>query len=374
MKNNTLRFEEGLSTNLQSFRRVLIIDDDPAMLEAVRAILGEINDVEFTSTNQPEEAMRLLAEKTFNAVVTDIQMPVLNGLEVLEQIGLIDPNIQVILMTGYLDASYMRRAIQLGAFDFIRKPFAAAELLLTVQQALNKNRLLLQNQSYRNRLELLVEQRTEELLKAKSQLESHYLNTIRAMINAIEVTDTYTVGHSERVTNLSVILGRQIQLSHDDLRNLRIGAILHDLGKIGKISTLVSKHHKLSSTEYDMIKEHPINGAKIIAPLSLANEVREVIIQHHEWINGEGYPYGISGEEISLFARIVSIADSYDAMTSRRAYRTNLTPQEAAKEIRDNAGTQFDDYLAKLFYDRFERIYETISLSSSRSGQLFEKI
>ncbi|HPS38041.1 MAG TPA: response regulator [Candidatus Cloacimonadota bacterium] len=374
MKNNNLRFEEGHPEEVILSRKLLVIDDDTTMLDIVRSILSEISGVEIVCTDQPEEAIKLLSDKSFNAVITDINMPRLNGLEVLEQTGLIDPNVQVVLMTGYLDAHYMRRAIQLGAFDFIRKPFAAAELLLTVQQALNKNRLLLQNQAYHDHLEQLVEERTGELIKAKSKLESHYLNTIRAMINAIEVTDIYTVGHSERVTILSVTLGRLMHLSIEELRNLRIGAILHDLGKIGKISTLVSKHHKLSDQEFDLIKEHPINGAKIIAPLGLPSDVHDIIIQHHEWMNGEGYPYGISGDEINRYARIVSIADSYDAMTSKRAYRANLEPRAAAMDIRDHAGSQFDPELAQLFYDRFERIFETITLSTSKSRHLFEKI
>lgn len=341
-------------------RSLLVIDDDRDMLRVIEKVLAEIPGLNLVSTTDPQEALQLIRQWSFNVVLTDIVMPGMSGLELLEQIVLHDSDIQVILMTGYEDAYNLRRAIQLGAFDFLRKPFATAELVLAVQQALNKNRLIIQNKNYRDNLEQMIEHRTLELIQAKNQLESLYLKTIRSMINAIEITDTFTVGHSERVTVISTCLGRLLHFSAGDLRTLQIGAMLHDLGKIGKISTIISKHGKVSPLEYDKIKDHPLHGAMILAPLDLPAGVTEIILQHHEWMDGSGYPHGLKAEQISFFARIVSVADSYDAMTSKRAYRANLSPDDAAKEIRQLAGTQFDPAIAELFYQEFGQIRDAL--------------
>jgi putative nucleotidyltransferase with HDIG domain len=290
----------------------------------------------------------------------------------LELVGKTDPNIPVILMTGEADQSKMRSAIQLGAFDFLRKPFEIAELHVAVKQALQKNQLLIQNERYRCHLEILVEERTEELFAAKSKLEKHYLNTIHAMVNAMEANDIYTRGHSERVTVLSLMLGKLLKLNNDELKLLRIGALLHDLGKIGIYNTLLNKEQALTLTEYEVMKQHPVIGEKIIGPIGLPGEVHDIILQHHEWFGGGGYPFGKKGKAISHLARIVTIADSYDAMTSRRAYRHNLDPLSASLEIRDKTGVQFDPDFGQLFYENYRYIIEPISHPPAIQELLFD--
>lgn len=365
---------DNLDTESGVYRKILIIEDDLSMLRCVQTMLRELPLTEILTTSSPEDALNILSSEPISVVVSDICMPGYSGIDLLERIYKFNPNIQVILMTGLMEASVMRRAIQLNAFDFLRKPFEAAELMLTVKQALNKNQLLVQNTLYQNKLEMLVEKRTVELLQAKSQLETHYLNAINSMINAIEVSDVYTVGHSERVTTISLLLGRLLKLDAEELRYLRIGAMLHDLGKIGRINALVTKNHRLSRDEYDQIKQHPVHGAKIISPLGLPKAVNDIILQHHERQDGTGYPYGIKGDKISSYAKIVSVADSYDAMTSRRAYRTNLEPRAAAEELLENSGTQFDPIVVRTFYREFDLILKTISSKTSLNEELFSSI
>jgi putative nucleotidyltransferase with HDIG domain len=365
---------DNLDTESGVYRKILIIEDDLSMLRCVQTMLRELPLTEILTTSSPEDALNILSSEPISVVVSDICMPGYSGIDLLERIYKFNPNIQVILMTGMMEASVMRRAIQLNAFDFLRKPFEAAELMLTVKQALNKNQLLVQNTLYQNKLEMLVEKRTVELLQAKSQLETHYLNAINSMINAIEVSDVYTVGHSERVTTISLLLGRLLKLDAEELRYLRIGAMLHDLGKIGRINALVTKNHRLSRDEYDQIKQHPVHGAKIISPLGLPKAVNDIILQHHERQDGTGYPYGIKGDKISSYAKIVSVADSYDAMTSRRAYRTNLEPRAAAEELLENSGTQFDPIVVRTFYREFDLILKTISSKTSLNEELFSSI
>ncbi|MDD2229270.1 MAG: HD domain-containing protein, partial [Candidatus Cloacimonetes bacterium] len=282
-----------------------------------------------------------------------------------------DPNLPVILMTGDVDPQKMRAAIQLGAFDFLRKPFEIAELHVAVKQALQKNLLLIQNEEYRNHLESLVDQRTYELTVAKRKLEKHYLNTIHAMVYAMEANDIYTRGHSERVTVISIMLGKLMKLDQEDLNLLRIGALLHDLGKIGIYSPLLSKEQALTMSEYEIVKQHPVIGERIIVPIGLPSPVHDIILQHHEWYGGGGYPNGLIGENISLFARIVTVADSFDAMTSQRPYRMNLDPYSASVEIRDNVEIQFDPEIGMLFFNNYKSIIDPVENTPATRELLF---
>jgi len=353
-------------------KNILVVDDDLSMLDCVRMSLKIEPSYQVKTCNNPQDAIILLQSAEYNLVISDIMMPGLTGLDLLELVGKTDPNIPVILMTGEADQSKMRSAIQLGAFDFLRKPFEIAELHVAVKQALQKNQLLIQNERYRCHLEILVEERTEELFAAKSKLEKHYLNTIHAMVNAMEANDIYTRGHSERVTVLSLMLGKLLKLNNDELKLLRIGALLHDLGKIGIYNTLLNKEQALTLTEYEVMKQHPVIGEKIIGPIGLPGEIHDIILQHHEWFGGGGYPYGKKGKAISHLARIVTIADSYDAMTSRRAYRHNLDPLSASLEIRDKTGVQFDPDFGQLFYENYRYIIEPISHPPAIQELLFD--
>ena len=354
--------------------KILIIDDDSSILSIIETILSEEPDLEIKSLENPLDALQHISTQEVNVILTDIKLPGMTGIELLERVGKFNPGIQVILMTGYLEAEVMRRAIQLGAFDFLHKPFDYNELILTVRQALEKYRLLKQNELYHSRLEQLVEHRTLELIQAKAKLENHYLNAINSMINAIEVSDVYTVGHSERVTAISLILGQLMKFSSEELRYLRIGAMLHDLGKVGGINALITKPQRLNGNEYEMVKQHPLYGAKIVEPLGLPQTVSDVILQHHERPDGKGYPNGIVKDQISIYAKIVSIADSYDAMTSQRAYRNNLPPSEALEEIRSKSGTQFDPEITELFVHHFNRILDTLASKVTLNKELFRQL
>ncbi|GAB1468932.1 response regulator [Candidatus Cloacimonadota bacterium] len=352
-------------------KQILVIDDDLSMLDCVRMSLIDEPTYQVSVCSDPQEALELMQSKVFNVVISDIQMPGLNGLEVLGAVVNMDPNLPVILMTGDVDTDKMRTAIQLGAFDFLRKPFAIAELHIAVKQALQKNVLLIQNEEYQNNLETLVEQRTHELSVAKSKLEKHYLNTIHAMVYAMEANDIYTRGHSERVTVISIMMGKQMNLSQEELNLLRIGALLHDLGKIGIYNTLLSKAQALTKDEYELVKQHPVIGERIIGPIGLPTLVHDIILQHHEWYGGGGYPNGLSGEDISLFARIVAVADSFDAMTSQRPYRMNLDPYAASLEIRDNVRTQFDPEIGMLFFNNYRSIISPVENAPATRELLF---
>ncbi|MDZ4122058.1 MAG: response regulator, partial [Candidatus Cloacimonadaceae bacterium] len=291
-------------------------------------------------------------------IISDIVMPGMSGLQLFEQIRAIDPSISVILITGSADQLKMRRAIQLGAFDFLRKPFDFNEIYLSVKQGVEKCKLLRQNEAYKRSLEIEIKNRTSELRITQSKLENSYLNTIYALVNAIEVNDIYTRGHSERVTVLSMLLAKEMKLSKEELSLIHLGSLLHDIGKIGVYDHLVKQDQTLSVAEYDRIKQHPVIGDKIIAPVGLPRSVHDIILQHHEWVNGYGYPFGIKNDEISFYAKIVSVADAFDAMTSHRPYRDDLTYEDAFREIVDSKNIQFAPDIADIFYHHKKTILE----------------
>lgn len=355
-------------------KRIVLIDDEPLILAGIRDQLSNLGNCEVLTFGDPQLALESIRSHTVNAIITDISMPGMSGLELLGAVSAIDPKIPVILITGFSDSEKMRSAIKGGAFDFLRKPFNMTELLITVKQALEKNELLIQNETYRVHLESLVEQRTLALFEANGKLENHYINTIHAMVNTIEANDIYTRGHSERVTALSLMLGRHMGLGSDELKLLRIGTLLHDLGKIGIYKPVLDKKSTLTDEEYEQVKQHPVIGARIIRPIGLPEAVHDIILQHHEWQDGSGYPNGLQGEMISPLARITAIADAYDAMTGQRPYRVNLDPRQATREIEDNLGVQFDTQVGSIFCANLKSMVDVLGDLPAMREQIYQTI
>lgn len=353
---------------------ILVVDDDEAILRIISRILNAVPNYRVYCCIDSMEALTYLQTMPINVMISDIVMPKLNGLELLKKVTQIDEKISVILITGTEDSYKMRSAIQLNAFDFLRKPFDLAELEISVKQAIEKNALLIDNENYQNNLELLVQQRTLELFDAKSKLERNYLNTIGAMVNAIEANDIYTKGHSERVTILSLLLGKKMRLSSEELKQLRVGSLLHDIGKIGIMTQILSKPGTLSESEYELVKMHPIIGDKIISPVGLPHTVHQIILQHHEWVDGKGYPHNLTGADISLLSKVVSVADSFDAMTSQRVYRSDLDIKAAYHEIEQMSGTQFDEDVARVFCSDQDYFVESIHNPDITKEMLFGRI
>jgi putative nucleotidyltransferase with HDIG domain len=181
--------------------------------------------------------------------------------------------------------------------------------------------------------------------------EKTYLNTVQALVSAIEASDAYTRGHSERVTRFSMALGRRIGLDEQALRRLERAAVLHDIGKIGIDINILHKREKLTPADIEVLKQHPSIGVRILEPIHFLGEVREIIEQHHERFDGQGYPKGLTTEDWLLEARILAVCDTYDAMTSDRPYRKALPMEVAIQEIRDHSGRQFDPAVASSFID-----------------------
>lgn len=335
--------------------KILIADDDNLVRLAIQKILTLFHH-EVVAVESGRQVLELVSEE-FDVIVLDINMPDLDGFETLERLNQQKVDIPVLFLTGVGSMDYAVKAIHLGAYDFLTKPIADIELFhVKVKQAVEKRQFMLQEKAYKQQLEFEVRAKTKELAKKNLLLEeysNHLENaTVQIMSSlqaAMEEKDGYTAGHTLRVTELAMLLGQSAGLCGEDLLVLRRASQFHDIGKLVIDLSCIRKPGNLTPEEWALIKKHPEIGASIIEPLTFMERELEIIRHHHEKLDGTGYPDGISGDEIDMLTRIITIVDSYDAMTSRRNYRKNLTTPEAIGELRRCAGTQFDPELVEIF-------------------------
>jgi len=348
-----------MSTTESKTPRVLLVDDDADILSLMHETLtGE--GYEIVALSNPAEVVGSIDPGRLDAIVTDIHMPHLSGIELLKEVKKRDADVPVIMVTGFADLENLMTSFRLGAFDYLKKPFSMNELIITVAGAVEKRSLKRRLDRYYQELEERVKEKTHELVMANRRIEENLLSTILAMVNAIEASDIYTRGHSERVTTLSLMLGEAMGLDNERMKVLRLGAVLHDVGKIGVTHAILNKPDVLTDDEYDLMKEHPRIGVKIIEPIDFDHEVFAIVGQHHERVNGEGYPHGLAGGNISPLARIVAVADAYDAITSHRPYRAALPPRAALQELQRCAGVQFDSEVVQALESIFPELQQRI--------------
>ena len=328
--------------------RILIVDDEPDITEILADLLGDNH--ECTTANSAEAALELLAANEFHLVVSDITMPGMSGLEMLPRAKSISPNTVVVMISGMQTVESAIGALRLGGFDYLMKPFDLRQVEAVVKRALEHHELIVAKQRYENHLEELVEQRTAELDQALNSLEDAYRSTLKALTAALETRDSETHGHSERVVTYSLRLGREYGLSAEQMKALEFGSLLHDIGKIGVPDLILRKPEKLTEEEWVLMREHPLHGQQILRGIEFLAGPARVVAQHHEKWDGSGYPLGLQGHDIDLCARIFSVADAFDAITSNRVYRRGKSYQEAADELDLWAGRQFDPKVVEAFH------------------------
>ncbi len=359
---------EGISEISMKQKHILLVDDEETILEIMEETLVD-NDFKVTAVSDPQILPELIEKLDIDTVVTDIQMPKMDGITFLQLVKRYDKKLPVIMITGHADLNNLMKSFRLGAYDYLKKPFSMNELLITVTKAVEKRDLQLQIERYYDLLEEKVIEKTKELVVANQKLEENLLGTILAMINGLEASDKYTRGHSERVTAISMMIGKEMGLEKETMKVLRLGSVLHDIGKLGIPHGILRAPRKLAPDEYEEMKEHPNIGVKIIRPIDLEDEVFNIVGQHHERIDGNGYPNHLKGDEISFLARIVAVADTYDAITSDRPYRAALSDETAIGEIMKYAGVQFDPEVANALH----RIYKTIDQEKLTGFEVIRK-
>jgi putative nucleotidyltransferase with HDIG domain len=328
--------------------RMLIVDDEPEITAILSDLFSDQHDC--TTAGSAEEALEKFRSRDFELVVSDITMPGMSGLEMIPHVKRMRPNTVVVMISGMQTVESAIGALRLGAFDYVMKPFDLRQVEAVVKRALDHQELIVAKQRYEDHLEELVEQRTAELDQALNSLEDAYRSTLRALTAALETRDLETHGHSERVVTYSLRLGREYGLDSHRTKALEFGSLLHDIGKIGVPDSILRKPAKLSDDEWVLMRQHPVHGQQILRGIEFLEGAARVVAQHHEKWDGSGYPLGLTGEDIDVCARIFSVADAFDAMTSDRVYRKGKPYQAAAQELDDWAGKQFDPKVVEAFH------------------------
>jgi putative two-component system response regulator len=329
------------AANSTSIRETLLVVDDE---DVIRRVLREkLSREGYTckEASDAEQAVCLLETVPVALVALDIKMPGKSGIELLQEIKSQYPDTAVIMATAVNDVDVATQCLKRGADDYICKPFNLEEVVLAVERALEKRRLQLQLRDYQQFLEKKVEEQ-------KIEMRRLFLGAIDALVSALEAKDKYTGGHSRRVTAIALAIGKELHLSTRDMEELRWGSLLHDIGKIAIDEAIQNKPGKLTSEEYEHIMTHAHVGASIVGPV-VNGKITKMIEHHHDHYDGSGLHQVIAGNNIPLEARILAVADAFDAMTSDRPYRRAMSIAEAIKEINHCADTQFDPAVVAAF-------------------------
>jgi putative nucleotidyltransferase with HDIG domain len=488
--------------------RILVIDDESEIRNLLKEVLLT-EGYEVAVTSNGAEALEVLKKQSvYDIVLTDIRMPTMDGIELMNEIRKSWPDIAIIIMTGYADINSARIAIKQGAYDYIRKPFNISEMMTAIENTLKRLRLSRENARLRelvsifeiskvvsatfNQQELLnlvlnsslvqtgaskgalylynesshefnleaiaglsadslkikksnillsdwddclsdgsalvitsspnffshgkvkcfkkkdtfmniCLDRNEDLIcmpmKSKdkiigimnvvkevtensfsegdiellhilvsqaaislqnaqlfSDLEQTYIDVIRSLTLILEAKSPYTRGHSEGVTRYAAAIARRLKMNEEEIKLIKQGGIFHDIGKIGIKESILSKPSGLTKEEYDIIKEHPVIGDGILKPIGFFDKIRPMVRNHHERMDGQGYPDGLVGKDMTIFMKIMVVADSYDAMASDRPYRKRLSKRKIIEELEQNSSTQFDPEIAKIMIQILEEI------------------
>lgn len=350
---------------------VLFVDDEVNILKALQRLL-RMEDMNVLCASRATEAMELLERHPCQVVVTDQRMPEMSGVDFLAQVREHHPDMVRMMLTGYTEMNVAVDAINRGEiYRLITKPWNDDELRATIRQAFDhadlKAEIKRLNQVTREQnfklqdmnrnLEGKVRDRTKQLADKHLQLRTAYVQTIRALAEAVDAKDAYTRGHSERVGVYASKIAREMNFAKDFIERVYIAGLLHDVGKIGVRDAVITKPDRLTPEEYEEIKQHPEIGAKILEPVDFLKEVAPCVRHHHEWYDGSdrGYPDRLRGDQIPLPSRIILVADTVEAMTSDRPYRKALTLEAVVSEIHKYSGTQFDPKVTAPFLALLER-------------------
>ena len=314
-------------------------------------------------------ALKKIQEKEFAVILTAFAMPNFNGLELIPYLQSVSPRTIPIFISENDTQGNTVRAFRAGAFEVIQKPFTLSKVEAAVEKAFGQFERKWLKDRYQEHLEELVAERTAELDSALEAIENSYRMTLKALVQALETRDFETHGHSERVVTYSLRLGYELGLDKESLRDLELGALLHDIGKIGVPDAVLRKPAKLNEDEWNKMKLHPIHGQKILRNIPFLEGAARIVAQHHEKWDGSGYPVGMRGEDVDIGARIFSVVDAFDAMVSDRVYRKGCSYEDALTELERCAGTQFDPLVVEAFKHVPKEDWEILRERSVRDKQ-----
>jgi len=352
--------ERSIDAPHPSVIRVLAVDDEPAASKLIAILL---RPPAFYCTTAPdgEAALRALQLERFDAVISDLQMPGISGLELLNRVRRTYPNVAFLVTTGVDDVDVGVQAMRSGADDYLVKPLRETVLIASLESALHKRHLEQQIENYRQHLEEMVAERTGQLRDALRQIERGYEDTLQALGAAIDLRDNETAGHSQRVCRYSLEIARVMGWSQAQSESLARGAHLHDIGKLGIPDSILLKPGPLTVDERTLMQRHVQIGFDLVKDIAFLSDASEIVLTHHERYNGAGYPRGLRGDQILPGVRIFAVADSFDAITSNRPYRQASSFEEGRETIRQRSGTLFDPEVVSIFLGLPENTWQAIA-------------
>ena len=350
----------GVSSDHHPAARILAVDDEFSACKLLSLILGP-PVFHCTTACNGEEALVTLQRERFDAVISDLNMPGLGGMELLTQVRRRYPHMAFLVTTGVDDVDVGVQAMRCGADDYLVKPLRESAVLASLERALHKRHLEQQVENYRQHLEEMVAERTGQLQAALRQIESSYEDTLQALGAAIDLRDNETAGHSQRVCRYALEIARAMGWSDKQLGSLARGAYLHDIGKLGIPDGVLLKPGPLTADERKLMQQHVQMGFDLVKDIPFLADAAEIVLSHHERYDGGGYPRGLKGEEILLNARIFAVADTLDAITSDRPYRSASSFDAARETIRHLSGSQLDPKVVSVFLSIPEDTWPTIA-------------
>jgi putative two-component system response regulator len=322
---------------------ILFVDDEQYILKSLERIFKGSGHSIHTASNGPA-ALAILERENIDLIITDYRMPGMDGIELLKIAKSIRPSAARIMLTGFSDLDVTISAINEGEIHkYITKPWENDALLALVNGILPDRK-----PGDSNDLE-------REIRDIREALKQSNFSTLRALSCAIELKDRYTKGHCERTMKLAEMLARAAGIDEERLVDLRNAALLHDIGKIGVSPDILNKNGRLTQEEMDIVKDHPRRGAFITSEIEFLHVATRIILEHHEKIDGSGYPHGKKGNDLLLESKILAIADVYDACTSKRSYRAAMDPNDALTVLENGKGILFDEKFVNLFADELQK-------------------
>lgn len=361
---------------------ILIVDDELGPRESLNMVLKPFYNI--CMVDNGNKALEIIKEKDkdIDLAILDLKMPGLQGIETLREIKKERPDIDVIILTGYGTLKSAVDGIRYGASDYLMKPFNVVEIIAVIKKILEKKRfynefkLFLKELGSRSEMDLLHAKRQVnwdcslfEMMKealnrpseAKEDQGAHnYIEFVKVLAYTLENKDPYTHGHSSRVNYFSNLIAQKVSLGMDERNYLQIGTYLHDIGKVGIDNKIILKDGKFNEQELEIARSHTEIGVELVKSMGISHQIISIIRHHHEFFDGTGHPDGLKGEEIPLLARVVSIADSFDAMVTDRPYRKAFSIEEAILELRRCVGTQFDPLLVEPFIEVVDEKMESV--------------
>ena len=343
------KFMQAEPNNENSKYKIMVVDDEIGIVDSLSVFLKR-SGYDLVGITNPLEAIEKVRNEHFDLMVLDFLMDPIHGDQVVEEIRKFNKELYILLLTGHKDLAPPLETIKrLDIQGYCEKSDKFDQLLLLIESGIKS--IAQMN---------LIKEINSKLVEANDKLQKSYIESIQALRFTVEAKDPYTRGHSDRVSEYSVLLGKYLNISPAELETLRVGGLFHDIGKIGIPDSILLKQDKLTDEEYAKIKEHPLTGVRILSNASIFSDLLPIVKYHHERYDGKGYPSQLSGENIPYLARITAVADTFDAMTSKRSYRNPLSMDVVISEIERCKGTQFDPQIADVFLDILNNHFDEI--------------